>query len=310
MNTAFLDAQNLAWKIHVVEQGFMIRSTLATYESERMHVAKRLLEFDARYSQLFSEQQQKQSNGGPADNEFVKVFRDASEFTSGYGVSYPRNDLNVGFDPPSSSQPSLLMTYPSETLLRSGHLFPALDVKRVADGSIVNLEQAVPFNGKFRIFIFAGHVGQDSANAVALADFVHNSFRQGSYYSAFSRHSKEENPALRAPKSSDSSMYAFCTILSTRYTDVDSEGLLPPFLTVDHDQIYSDDAGENPERQAHQTIGLTHDRPAVAVVRPDGYVGCVVRLVEGPATVDMLNEYFGRLVTKKLNTRDDGGKVN
>ena len=290
MNTAFLDAQNLAWKIHAVERGFMTRSTLATYGSERMHVAKRLLDFDARYSKLFSEQHQKQSNGDPADSEFVKVFCDASEFTSGYGVSYPRNNLNVGLDLPSSGQPSLLMVYPSETLLRSGHLFPALDVKRVVDGKIINLEQAVPFNGKFRIFVFAGRVGQDSTNAVALADFVRFSFRQGSYYSAFPRHSNEENPALRAPESSDSSMYSFCTILSTRYTDVDFEGMLPPFLTIDHDQIYSDDAGENPERQAHRRIGLTPDRPAVAIVRPDGYVGCMVRLVEGPATVDTLNE--------------------
>ena len=66
--------------------------------------------------------------------------------------------------------------------------------------------------------------------------------------------------------------------------------MLPPFLTIDHDQIYSDDAGENPERQAHRRIGLNPDRPAVAIVRPDGYVGCMVRLVEGPATVDTLNE--------------------
>ena len=310
MNTAFLDALNLAWKIHAVERGFMIRSTLATYESERMHVAKRLLDFDARYSRLFSEQQQKQSKGDPADSEFVKVFRDASEFTSGYGVSYPRNNLNVRLDLPSPSQPSLLMVYPSETVLRSGHLFPALDVKRVVDGSIVNLEQAVPFNGKFRIFIFAGRVSQDSANAVALADFVRYSFRQGSYYSAFLRQSIEESSAFRAPKLSHSSMYAFCTILTKSYTDVDFEGMLPPFLTADHDQIYLDDAGESHERQAHRRIGLTPDRPAVAVVRPDGYVGCMVRLVEGPATVDTLNEYFGRLVTKKLNTRDDGGKFN
>jgi len=35
-------------------------------------------------------------------------------------------------------------------------------------------------------------------------------------------------------------------------------------------------------------------------VRPDGYVGCVIKLVEGSGTVDALNEYFSAFTTKKL----------
>ncbi|KAK3066768.1 hypothetical protein LTR53_016741, partial [Teratosphaeriaceae sp. CCFEE 6253] len=47
MNTAFLDAQNLAWKIHHVESGFADRSILKSYESERKLIAENLLNFDA-----------------------------------------------------------------------------------------------------------------------------------------------------------------------------------------------------------------------------------------------------------------------
>jgi len=304
MNTAFLDAQNLAWKIHAVERGLTIRSILRTYESERMHVAKRLLDFDAAYSKLFSQQLQKQSQSNP-ESEFIKVFRSASEFTSGYGVSYPCNDLNVGPGHFLSSQTSLLMTFPNETRLRGGHLFPALDVIRVLDGSIVNLEQAVPFNGDYRIYIFAGRAIEGTLST-ALADFARYSSQQGSYYSAFSPLPQGENGASGASEPSGPSMFSFCTILAAKYTDVDIEAMLPRFLTVDKDQVYSDDFGESHEPQAHQNIGITPGRPAVAVVRPDGYVGCTVKLVEGPATVNMLNRYFGSFVTRVLRCENDG----
>ena len=51
---------------------------------------------------------------------------------------------------------------------------------------------------------------------------------------------------------------------------------------------------------AHAKMGLSEDDGGIVIVRPDGYVGCVVKLVEGSGTVDALNEYFGAFVTKKL----------
>ena len=55
MNTAFLDAQNLAWKIHAVESGFADRALLRTYQPERRAVAEALLNFDNKYAKLFSQ---------------------------------------------------------------------------------------------------------------------------------------------------------------------------------------------------------------------------------------------------------------
>lgn len=45
----------------------------------------------------------------------------------------------------------------------------------------------------------------------------------------------------------------------------------------------------------------------VVVVRPDGHVGCVVRLVEGSGTVDALDGYFGAFVTRKVGGNGGGG---
>lgn len=63
MNYGFLDAHNLAWKLHLVESGFMKRSFLGTYEEERKLAAARLIEFDAKYANLFSSRQSSNRGG-------------------------------------------------------------------------------------------------------------------------------------------------------------------------------------------------------------------------------------------------------
>jgi len=47
-------------------------------------------------------------------------------------------------------------------------------------------------------------------------------------------------------------------------------------------------------------MGLDQERGGVVVVRPDGYVGCVVQLVEGSGTVDALNGYFASFTSKPV----------
>ena len=46
-------------------------------------MAKKLLDFDASYNRTFAEQQQNRNGEQPEDSDFVKMFRNASEFTSG-----------------------------------------------------------------------------------------------------------------------------------------------------------------------------------------------------------------------------------
>ena len=55
---------------------------------------------------------------------------------------------------------------------------------------------------------------------------------------------------------------------------------------------------------AHTKMGLDEGRGGIVVVRPDGYVGCVVKLVEGKGTVEALDGYFGAFVQKNI-----GGEV-
>ena len=305
MNTAFLDAINLAWKIHHVEGGFADRSILTSYESERKLIAETLLDFDARYASLFSQRQpsagevgatSRKDSADAENNEFVEVFKSGCEFTSGYGVAYNPNVFNWSIDHPAQSP----LFHPKGTTLRTGRIMLPATVTRVTDANVVHLEQEVPVNGSFRIFLFAG---KPSITRRAVADFAANLSKRKSFYKTFERrdissvsHHEKHNP--------HSHFFTICTTIAAIRSEIEITDLLPKLLARYRDHVYADDVWDarvpQAEAAAHAKMGLDQQRGGVVVVRPDGYVGCVVQLVEGSSTVDALNEYFGAFVSKAV----------
>lgn len=309
MNTAFLDALNIAWKIHHVESGFADRSILESYESERKLIAENLLDFDAKYAALFSQRppaatevhaaSQHGSGGSSVDaeeNEFIKTFKESCEFTSGYGVAYNPNAFN--WSPSHPAQSSLI--HPKGTKLRTGRILINANVTRVVDANVVHLEQEIPLNGSYRIYIFAG---KPSLTSQALSDFSSNIDKRGSFYSSYLRtdiesvsHHEHHNP--------HSMFYTLCTIFASKRSDIEISRDVPATLARYRDHVYADDIWDqrvpNANAAAHAKMGLDQEKGGVVVVRPDGYVGIVVSLVEGSGTVDALNEYFGAFTSKKL----------
>ncbi|OOF95832.1 hypothetical protein ASPCADRAFT_5160 [Aspergillus carbonarius ITEM 5010] len=161
MTYGFLDAHNLAWNLHRVEAGFLRRSLLKTYEGERKLVAAKLIEFDATYANLFSSHQPVSGNSFAPNSEFVQAFKQNSLLTSGYGVEYPVNSL---------TWPSTTST--NTTALRPGRSLPTATVTRVIDAHPVYLEQEIPFNGSYRIYIFAGNPVTTSQALFYFADHL------------------------------------------------------------------------------------------------------------------------------------------
>lgn len=336
MNTAFLDALNLAWKMHLVERGFARRSLLHTYEPERKEVAEALLAFDNKYAELFSQRPPAASEVEAAsatdgvDNDFVKTFKEACEFTSGYGVAYSANALNwsrahpaqshVILEPappsppsaPASASAAVTRTRPPSKLC-PGRIFPNADVTRVVDANVVHLEQQIPLNGSFRLFIFAGRPSAPKC-ARALADLATGLAHRTSFYTAYARpdadavsHHERHNP--------HSHFFTCAVVLAAPRARVDIRRDVPPLLARYREHVYADDRVDwrfvrpsedggrtaSPTGAAHAKMGLDPEAEgAVVVVRPDGYVGVVVRLVEGNATLDALNAYFGAFCTKTL----------
>ncbi|KAF2966279.1 hypothetical protein GQX73_g7293 [Xylaria multiplex] len=260
MNTAFLDAQNLAWKIHAVEAGFAKRELLRTYEPERKEVAENLLSFDNKYAKLFSQRlpaatevqaASKHTNGHLEDNEFIKTFKEAH---------------------PAQSR----LIHPKGAKLRTGRLMANADVTRVVDANIVHLEQEIPWNGSFRIYIFAG---KPSVTSRALKDFA---FQLGGKRSLF---------------------FTICTIFAAARNEIEISRDLPGLLSRYRDLVYADDRWDrrvpDAAAAAHAKMGVDEEKGGVVVVRPDGYVGIVTSLVEGTGTIDALNAYFDAFCVKK-----------
>lgn len=308
MNTAFLDAVNLAWKIHHVESGFSPRSLLSTYESERRLVAENLLDFDARYAKLFSARipsagevagaSASSSDQTEAENEFVKTFKASCEFTSGYGVAYNPNVINWGSEHPA--QHPLILSHEKGTTLKTGRTIAPATVTRVVDANVVHLEQEIPLNGSYRMYIFGGNPKKTKTAIHDLADHMAN---PRSFYSTFAfkdtsvdRYHEKHNP--------HSDFLSVCTVINSPRTGIEISELLPEVFARYRDHVYADDIWDqrvpDAKAAAHAKMGLDEETGGVVIVRPDGYVGVVVKLSEGAGTCDALNKYFSAVTGKKM----------
>lgn len=301
MNTAFHDAVNFAWKMHLVESGFASRDILSTYEVERKFIAETLLNFDNKYAALFSQRQptasevddaHKSDTSGSDDtkNEFVEMFKANCEFTSGFGVAYNPNIFNHSNNHPFQ-HPLIITDSPK---LRPGRIMPPSNVTRVVDANVVHLENEIPFNGAFRLFIYAGlSQSPKKGGHKALSDLASGLTAPESFYTRFGcadrqrdNHHDMDNPHSR--------FFSLALTLAAKRPEIEITDL--PALFHDYaGRVYADDRRDirviDARAAAHAKVGLTGEG-AVVVVRPDGHVGVAVRLVEGSGTVEALEGYF------------------
>lgn len=305
MNTAFLDAVNLAWKIHHVESGFAPRSILSTYESERKKVAENLLDFDARYAKLFSSRIPSAgevagaASNEPEENEFVKTFKASCEFTSGYGVAYNPNTINWSGEHPA--QHPLFLSYQDGTTLRTGRILTPATVTRVVDANVVHLEQEIPMNGSYRMYLLAGNPEKTTAAVKDLATYMSN---PQSFYSIFSHSNADSVDRYHEQHNPHTDLLSICTVINSPRSKISIAEQLPEVFARYRDHVYADDVWDqrvpDAKAAAHAKMGLCEEKGGVVIVRPDGYVGCVVKLEEGKGTCEALDKYFSVLTGRKL----------
>jgi len=167
-------------------------------------------------------------------------------------------------------------------------------------------ENSIPMNGSFRIFVFGGSP-KSSTCYPALESFATHSLKPNSYLSAFLR-PDAESTSYHELHNPHSRFITFATILAAPHASLYNSSVagLPKLLARYRDNIFADDKQDFrvPEVKglgaAHAKMGFKEGQAGVVVVRPDGYVGCVVKLVEGEGTVKALNEYFSAFVGKQL----------
>lgn len=173
MNVSMQDAFNLGWKIASVVKGLSKRSILKTYQSERRRVAQDLIDFDHRFSRLFS--------GRPAkdvmDEEGVspEVFKDAfvkgNMFASGIAVDYGASVIvaKSGSGKEQGDGSDVLgdenlrvVSKDAEKLasgLEIGKRMPSFKVLNQADARPWHFQELLKSNGTWRVVVFAGNVG-------------------------------------------------------------------------------------------------------------------------------------------------------
>jgi len=108
MNVSMMDSYNLSWKLVHSIHGLTYKPSplspdpvVASYEHERLAVARQLIDFDSKFSSMFSG-----AIGGCGASvesltheQFLKVFSDGNGFTSGCGIEYPTGLLVHRSDP-------------------------------------------------------------------------------------------------------------------------------------------------------------------------------------------------------------------
>ena len=103
MNVSMMDSYNLSWKLAYHLNGLVTTTShgayssvelLNSYEFERREIARELIEFDTKFSSMFSGSISKDGEGeGLTHEQFVEVFSTGNGFTSGCGIEYPKSDL-------------------------------------------------------------------------------------------------------------------------------------------------------------------------------------------------------------------------
>ncbi len=266
MNVSMQDAFNLGWKLAAVLLGRCPPQILRTYSSERQAVAQELIDFDRKWSRMFSappKDASKSDSEGIDPAEFQTYFMRQARFTAGTATCY---------------RPSILTGTPTWQRLAEGFTigmrFRSAPVIRLADAKPVQLGHVVKADGRFRLFAFADleDPASPSSRLGALCDFLdrspHSPVRKHTRVGA-DIDSVIDVRAIFQQAHRDlklDSMPAFLLPRKGRYGLTDYEKMFCPDLKSDADIF--------------DLRGVDRRHGCVVVVRPDQYVAHVLPLDE------------------------------
>ena len=145
-----MDSFNLSWKlIHSIHgltppaaKGSPDR-ILETFERERVAVARQLIDFDSKFSSMFSGQigSDNPSVKDLTHEEFLKVFSDGSGFTSGCGLGYEPSAIVKPYEGRNANP--VTKNEPVEGTLAVGRRLLDVEVRRYADANLRHLHDGL-----------------------------------------------------------------------------------------------------------------------------------------------------------------------
>ncbi|CZR66721.1 probable phenol 2-monooxygenase [Phialocephala subalpina] len=294
MNVSMQDTYNLGWKIAGVINGTLDRKVLGTYESERKMIAEQLIEFDHKFSRLFSGRPAKDvaDEAGISMSEFKEAFVKGNLFASGVAVDYDAS-LIVAKDggPKEQSDGTGVLNGDKRgrgagnkelaTNIKIGQRFPSYQVLNQADARPWPFQQFLKSDGRFRIIVFAGNIVSPSQKSL-----VHQLAK--SLEPLTKRYTPSSKPI--------DSRIEILTLHSSKRHDVeifDFPELLRPWTEGegwDYWKIFVDDESYHEgDGRAYEGYGVDKEKGCLVAARPDGYVGWVGGLED----VGDLERWFG-----------------
>ncbi|KAJ5600485.1 hypothetical protein N7450_001552 [Penicillium hetheringtonii] len=258
MNVSMMDSYNLAWKLAYSIHGLTPSAAndksdpiLQTYHTERHTIAEELIAFDRDFSSMFSGKigPSEDGVGGLTHEEFLEVFSRGNGFTSGCGIEYPENiavNRDSNYVNPISGNDYL------SGLLRPGRRLLNVRLVRHADGYRRDLQDDFASTGRFRILCLTS---TDLLNPQGVSAKTLNALG---------------NVILRFPPSVIEQVVIHPRLeRDFMWNDIPSEikrySEMAFYSGFELDDVY-------------KTYGVNSVEGALAVVRPDGYVGIVASL--------------------------------
>ncbi|PLB46453.1 phenol 2-monooxygenase, partial [Aspergillus steynii IBT 23096] len=276
MNVSLQDGYNIGWKLGAVLKGLAPAPLLETYVMERQRVAIDLINFDRYFSKLFS------SGGDVSPKEFQEGFVKSGKYTAGLTAKYERSMITSDMDESGALA----------TNVEVGMRLPSAQVVRFCDSKPVQLMTALKSDGRWRMMAFVGDLGL-SENRTRLD-------KLGKYLDS------SDSPVHRfRPANSDiDSLIEPIFVGHGKRHEIELEQIPECFYPItgknqirDLHKIYFDDESYNKGHgQAYEFLGISPQKGAIIIVRPDQYVSAVVGLDE----YEKIGEFFeGFLIPKE-----------
>lgn len=160
MNVSMQDAFNLGWKIAGAVQGRWGRDVLKTYEQERRQIARDLIEFDHRFSRLFSGRPAKDvmDEEGISMEAFKDAFQKGNLFASGIAVDYCASTIVA-----KEADGQVVRSMQARAKgIKLGMRMPSFKVLNQADARPWHFQELLKSNGTWRLVVFPGDVRNEN----------------------------------------------------------------------------------------------------------------------------------------------------
>lgn len=279
MNVSMMDTFNLGWKLASVLRGQAKMDLVHTYHEERQKTAKELIEFDRKWSAMFTGKAKAEDEGEFTAEQKRDAWEQSIRFTSGTGVQYLPNSIVLDAKQGKQSQLAKNVT--------PGQHFENQQVFGAFNAHAIQLQAEVRADGRWRIVVFPGDV------------------RKQDRLDAYTKFGEELGDIVKkyTPKDADpDAVIQTLTVFDSPHKDVQYlAGKLPsvylprrkPWNIRAFDTAFTDeDTYHDGPCAAYKGYGIDPAVGAVIVVRPDQYVSGVFPL-EGAKDI---GEFFDRFM--------------